>query len=157
VHDSEHDPGHPDGFPEEDPQGPPKRTLLTRPVLLTISVYAIHAYLEVSNFALVPLVYTTPIELGGLGLDPEHMATCLAAFGILTGILPFFFFHRIVKSLGLRRALITFMTGLLPAFLFFPINGTRARHAGAVDAVTWILLFAHLFMMVGIHMTYGMP
>lgn len=130
------------------------RSLLTRPVLLTISIYAIHAYLEISNFSLVPLVYTTPIELGGLGLSPEHMATCLAAFGIMTGILPFFFFHRIVRYLGLRRALLTFMSGLVPAFLFFPINGTRAQRAG-VDVVTWILLLVHLFMMVGINMTYG--
>ena len=97
-----------------------------------------------------------PTELGGLGLDPAHMATCLAALGIMTGILPFFFFHRIVKSLGLRRALVTFMSGLAPAFLCFPINGTRARYAG-VDIVTWSLVFIHLFMMVGITMAYGMP
>jgi hypothetical protein len=146
---------HPSQFPEMDVQGPPQRSLLTKPVLLTISIYAVHAYLEISNFALVPLVYTTPIESGGLGLDPVHMATCLAALGIMTGILPFFFFHRVVKFLGLRRALVTFMSGLVPAFLCFPINGTRARYAG-VDVITWVIMFVHLFMMVGITMAYGM-
>jgi predicted MFS family arabinose efflux permease len=123
-------------------------------VLLTISIYAIHAYLDISNFALVPLVYTTPIKLGGLGLDPVHMATCLAALGIMAGIFPFFF-HRIVKFLGLRRALVIFMSGLIPAFLCFPINGTRARYAG-VDVVAWIFILVHLLMMVGITMAYGM-
>lgn len=87
-------------------------------------------------------------------MNPEHMATCLAAFGIMTGILPFFFFDRIVRYLGLRRALLTFMSSLVPAFLFFPINGIHAQCAG-VDIVTWILLLVHLFMMVGINMTYG--
>jgi hypothetical protein len=154
--DPEHDLEHPNRFPETNLQGPLHHSLPTKPVLLTISVYAIHAYLEISNFALVPLVYTTPIEFGGLGLDPARMATCLAALGIMTGVLPFFFFHRIVKFLGLRRALLMFMSGLVPAFLFFPINGTRARHVG-VDLVTWILVLVHLFMMVGITMTYGMP
>jgi predicted MFS family arabinose efflux permease len=89
-------------------------------------------------------------------LEPARMATCLAAFGIMTGILPYFFFDRIVRSLGLRRALLTFMSCLVPAFLFFPINGTRAHYAG-VDSVTWILMLAHLLLTVSINMTYGTP
>ncbi|KAH9953799.1 major facilitator superfamily domain-containing protein [Russula dissimulans] len=119
--------------PVEDQQDPePPRSLLTKPVVLTISVYAAHAYLEISDYALVPVVYTTPIRLGGLGLDPIGMGTCLTAFGIITGIVPFFFFDRIVKFLGRRRALVTFMSGLVLAFLLFPINGTRARHGIAM-------------------------
>jgi predicted MFS family arabinose efflux permease len=128
----------------EDQQDPePPRSLLTKPVVLTISVYAAHAYLEISDYALVPVVYTTPIRLGGLGLDPIGMGTCLTAFGIITGIVPFFFFDRIVKFLGRRRALVTFMSGLVLAFLLFPINGTRARHVG-MDVVTWTLVLLQL-------------
>jgi len=145
----------PSDSPVEDQQDPePPRSLLTRPVVLTISVYAAHAYLEISNYALVPVMYTTPIRFGGLGLDPIGMGTCLTAFGIITGIIPFFFFDRIVNFLGRRRALVTFMSGLVLAFLLFPINGTRARHVG-MDVVTWFLVLLHLFLMVGINMAYG--
>jgi hypothetical protein len=99
-------------------------------------------------------MYTTPIEFGGLGLDPAQMATCLAVSGIMTGILPFFFFHRVVESMGLRRSLLIFISGLVPAFLFFPINGTHAQHAG-MDAVAWTLVFVNMLMLVSIDMTYG--
>jgi len=155
ISDREHNPGDPNRFPEGHRQPHPYRLVLTRPVVLTISTYAILAFLEICNFALVPLMYTTPIEFGGLGLDPAQMATCLAAYGIVAGILPFFFFHRIVGSLGLRRSLLTFISGLVPAFLFFPINGTRAQHAG-VDDVAWILVFVHMLVLVGVDMAYGM-
>ncbi|KAI9452730.1 major facilitator superfamily domain-containing protein, partial [Russula earlei] len=122
------------GIPEQDQEGPPRpswsSSLLTKPVVLIVSIYAAHAYLEISNTALVAVVYTTPIRFGGLGLDPARMGTCLAAFGIITGFLPFLVFDRIVRVLGRRRALLAFMSCLIPAFLLFPINGTRAQHVG---------------------------
>jgi hypothetical protein len=67
-------------------------------VLLTISIYDIHAYLEISDFAWAPLVNTTPIGLGGLGLDPGCMTTCMAAFGTMTGILPLIFFFEFCQG-----------------------------------------------------------
>ncbi|KAI0000676.1 hypothetical protein BJV74DRAFT_882747 [Russula compacta] len=95
-HNVEHQNGH--GFPVGDQQYSPHRSLFTKPVLLTISIYAAHAFLEICNFTLVSLVYTTPIQFGGSGLDPARMGTCLAVSGIMTGVLPFFFFHRVVNS-----------------------------------------------------------
>ena len=154
IPDQEHNPEGLNGFPEGHRQTASSRFPLTRPVVLTISTYAIYAFLEICNFALVPLMYTTPIEFGGLGFDPAQMATCLAVSGIMTGILPFFFFHRVIESMGLRRSLIIFMSGLVPVFLFFPINGTRVQHAG-MDAVTWTLVFVHMFMLAVIDMAYG--
>lgn len=154
ISDQEHNPEGPNRFPEGHRQASSSHLPLTRPVVLTISTYAIHAFLEICNFALVPLMYTTPIEFGGLGLDPAKMATCLAVSGIMTGILPFFFFHRVVGSMGLRRSLLIFISGLVPAFLFFPMNGTRAQHAG-MDAVAWTLVFVHMLLLAGIDMAYG--
>lgn len=87
-------------------------------------------------------------------MDPAQIATCLAAFRIINGILSFFFFHRIVESPGLRRSLLTFISGLVPAFLFYPILGTHTQHVG-MDAVAWIMVLVHLLMMVGIDMTCG--
>jgi len=153
--DEEQNTERPSNSPIGNQQSPePPRSLLTVPVVLTISVYATHAFLEISDYALAPVVYTMPIPFGGLGLDPIRMGTCLTAFGIIMGIVPFFFFDRILNFLGRRRALLTFMSGLVPAFLLFPINGMRAQHVG-IDVGTWILVFLHLFLMVGIVMGYG--
>lgn len=78
---------HPNGasdHSEVDQRKPPLRSLLTRPVLLTISNYAVVAFLEI---LLVPLVYTTPIRYSGLGLDPARMGICLGVFRIMNGVL----------------------------------------------------------------------
>jgi hypothetical protein len=128
-------------------QRPPLRSLLTIPVLLTISNYAVVAFLEISNYSLVPLVYTIPTKYGGLGLEPVRMGICLGVFGILNGVLQFALFAPVVKCLGLRGAFVTFVSGLVPAFLLLPINGTHAHYAGT-DVVLLALVFFHLLIMV---------
>ncbi|KAI0295153.1 MFS general substrate transporter [Multifurca ochricompacta] len=124
------------------------RALLTRPVLLSISINALFAFLEISNNSLVPLVYTTPIRYGGLGLDPAQMGTFLGVFGILNGAFQFAIFPRIMKLMGLRGSLLASMSCLVPAFLLFPINGTA-------DNILWFLVLLHMLIMVGINMAYS--
>lgn len=122
---------HPNGasdHSEVDQRKPPLRSLLTRPVLLTISNYAVVAFLEI---LLVPLVYTTPIRYSGLGLDPARMGTCLGVFRIMNGVLQSLSFPPLSSSWDTVEPFVTFVSGLVPAFLLlFPINNTRAQHAG---------------------------
>src|SRR6266851_4677631 len=106
--DVEHNDECPNGFssiPDDQPE-PPPGTLLTTPVLRTIAAYGTLAFLEMCNWVFLPLVYTTPIQLGGLGLDPTRMGVCLAMWGILRGILQLTVFHHILNFLGLRCTLI---------------------------------------------------
>ncbi|KAF9230340.1 major facilitator superfamily domain-containing protein, partial [Melanogaster broomeanus] len=48
----------------------PLRSLLVPKILLPIACYGAIAMLEIAMFALQPLFYSTPIELGGLGFSP---------------------------------------------------------------------------------------
>lgn len=58
-------------FPETEPTAPaPLRQLITRPVLIAVLNHAFLNFCSMSYDALLPLVYTTPIGLGGLGLTP---------------------------------------------------------------------------------------
>ncbi|KAI9507533.1 MFS general substrate transporter [Russula earlei] len=139
---------------QEDHLGPSSRTLLTRPVLLTVSTYGSFVFLEIAGWVLLPLVYTTPVQFGGLGLDPARMGACMAVYGILKGILQLVVFHRILDFLGLRGALIAFLSGLLPLFLLFPINSIRVQFAGT-DTVLWILVLVQLISTIGVNMAYG--
>ena len=102
----------------------------------------------------LPLVYTTPIPLGGLGLDPMRMGSCMAVWGILRGILQLTVFHRILNFLGLRRTFIALISGLVPSFLLFPINGTHVQYAGT-DFVLWALVVIQLVCSIGVCMAYG--
>jgi hypothetical protein len=44
------------------------RDLLIRPVLIALTSYGLLHFCSMSNDALVPLFFATPISLGGLGL-----------------------------------------------------------------------------------------
>ena len=138
----------------QDQQEPPSSTLYTRPVLLTVAAYGTLSFLEMSNRIFLPLVYTTSIRLGGLGLSPELMGVCMAVWGIISGILQLTAFHRILKSLGLRRTFITLFSCLVPSFLLFPINGTHAQNTGT-DVVFWALVLVQMLCSTGVIMSYG--
>jgi len=123
-------------------------------VLLTIANYGTLVFLEICIWMFLPLVYTTPIPLGGLGLDPMRMGSCMAVWGILRGILQLTVFHRILNFLGLRRTFIALISGLVPSFLLFPINGTHVQYAGT-DFVLWALVVIQLVCSIGVCMAYG--
>jgi len=142
------------GTQEDDQQMAPPRALLTRPVLLTVANYSTFAFLETCVSIFLPLVYTMPIQHGGLGLDPPRMGVTMAMYGIMKGILQLTIFSRIVGFLGLRRTFITLISCFVPSFLLFPIAGIRAQYAGR-DIVLWVLVLVQLLCTVGITMAYG--
>ena len=155
--DMEHNDECPNGSPgtrEDGQQKSPSSTLLTRPVLLTAANTSTFAFLEICVWIFLPLVYTTPIRLGGLGLDPTRMGETMAVYGIMKGILQLTVFNHILGFLGLRRTFITLLSCFVPVFLHFPIVGTYAQYAGR-DIVVWVLVLIQLLCAVSINMAYG--
>jgi len=71
---------------------PSIRSLLTPPVVISIINYCVSAFMGVCVFPLLPLFYSTPIEIGGLGLDPFQIAICLSGYGIANGVIQILFF-----------------------------------------------------------------
>jgi hypothetical protein len=142
------------GAQEDDQQIAPPRTLLTRPVLLTTASYSAFAFLEICVSIFLPLVYTTPIQHGGLGLDPPLMGVTIAVYGIMKGILQLTIFNRILGFLGVRRTFITLISCFIPSFLLFPIAGIRTQYAGR-DTILWVLVLVQLLFSIGITMAYG--
>ena len=136
-------------------QEPPPNTLFTRPVLLTVANYGALSFLETGNWIVLPLVYTASIQLGGLGLDPTIMGACMAVWGIMRGLLQLTVFDRVLNFLGLRRTFIVLLSCLVPSFLLFPVNGTRAQNAGT-DAVLLVLVLIQLICSIGAGMAYSM-
>jgi hypothetical protein len=123
-------------------------------VLLTIANYGSLSFLETANYMVLPLVYTASVRLGGLGLDPALMGTCMAVWGILKSLLQFTSFHRILNFLGLRRTFIVLLSGLIPSFLLFPINGTHVQNGGT-GTVLLVLVLIQLLCSMGASMAYG--
>lgn len=59
--------------PEEKPY--PLRDLLTRDVIIAGGNYALLSLVDISYRGVQPIFYSTPVELGGLGLTPSQIGT----------------------------------------------------------------------------------
>ncbi|KAH9974856.1 hypothetical protein BJV74DRAFT_990190 [Russula compacta] len=89
------------GLPK-DPQKPlPLRSVLTRPVLISIAHYAILELLSVACLAFIPLViWSTSVEFGGLDMRPASISLLMSIFGWMDGLFRFAVFPHAVGGGG---------------------------------------------------------
>ncbi|KAN0136219.1 efflux pump azaL [Lactarius tabidus] len=119
----------------------PLRALLTRPVLLSVSSYAMIALLDMAAMALIPLVWSTPVELGGLSLSPASIGLWLSGYGCLNGVVQFTMFPRVVARLGPGRVILTSVAAYVIIYTMFPFQNLAAR---AKSASVWLLVVLQL-------------
>jgi len=138
------------------PERPPAfHTLLVPQVLIPMSSLAFLSFTEMSCHVLMPLVYSTSIPLGGLGLDPYHIGIIMGTVGILNAFVQIVFFGRIIRKFGPRTTFIVgqmshvVILGLYPLLTFF------ARRAGRVDSKVWAVLIIQLVCNTSIVVAYG--
>ena len=136
------------GASQKDAQKPPPlRSLLTRPVLISIANHSMIALLETGSLALIPLVWSTPVKFGGLDLSPASIGLCMSAFGCVDGIFQFTVFPRAVGRFGLRRVFATCIVACAVVIIMFPLENVTLRHIMAIGGstmVVWPLIFVQL-------------
>jgi hypothetical protein len=82
---------------------PPLSSLLTPRVCITILNYALLSLLDISIVALQPIVFASPIALGGLGMEPASIGLILALQGLITGVAAALLVPRMQRWIGVRR------------------------------------------------------
>ncbi|KAJ3568221.1 hypothetical protein NP233_g5856 [Leucocoprinus birnbaumii] len=87
----------------------PLRSLFTFQVVIAGTNYAFLALVDIAFRAIQPLFFSTPIELGGLGLAPPTIGNILSSFGVLNGVFQIFFFAKIHDYWGSKKV---FMAGI---------------------------------------------
>lgn len=117
----------------------PLRALLIPSILTLVANYGIIAILETSIYVLLPLYFSTPIELGGLGFDPREIGFCLIAFGIANGTFQALCFAPIVGRLGPKVFFTLGVTAYIPVFLCCPLANYITFNQGMTPTV-WTLL-----------------
>ncbi|KAI9445817.1 MFS general substrate transporter [Russula earlei] len=136
-----------DASPNDAGKPVPLSSLLTRPVMLSTANYAMIALLDMSAMALIPLVWSTPIDLGGLNLSPASIGLWLSAYGCLNGVLQYLFFPRVVGRLGPGRVVLASVAVYLIIYTMFPLENLAASHAshgGGTKAIVWLLIVLQL-------------
>ena len=132
----------PDPHPMDVEKPLPLRQLLTRPVLVSVANYSTLALLGMVSAALMPLVWSTSIEFGGLGLSPASIGLWLSVYGCINGIFQFAVFPQAVKRFDLRSIFITSIGVFAIVYTMFPLESLTLRRAA--DNPAWLLILLQL-------------
>ena len=132
----------------------PLRKLFTWPVIIAAGNYATLSLVDITLRAVQPVFYSTPIQLGGLGLPPQKIGIILSVYGVLNGLLQIFFFAQIHDRFGSKRVYITGLFAALPVFALFPVINVLARYEG-YSLITWLAVAFQCCMSIVINFSYG--
>jgi len=133
----------------------PLRFLLTPTIIIPIANYAMLSFLDIALRALLPLFFSTPTSLGGLGLTPASIGLWLALYGIVDVTIQVLFFARAVDWLGPKRLFNTSVWCFAPVILLFPIMSWLVHVRGTVDYTITIALLIQLTLIAMWDMVFG--
>ncbi|RXW25532.1 hypothetical protein EST38_g337 [Candolleomyces aberdarensis] len=134
---------------------PPLSQLFTPSFGVTLANFGLLAFSEMAMSALIPLVYSTPVEYGGLGMDPLKIGTIMGSFGILNGVVSGLFLGSLIRRYG---ALNIYRTGIFSLFVVvgcFPAGNALARRAGGIDAFVILVVVIQFLALATISPCYG--
>ncbi|KAJ2926059.1 hypothetical protein H1R20_g11037, partial [Candolleomyces eurysporus] len=134
---------------------PPLSQLFIPSFGITLANFGLLAFSEMAMSALIPLVYSTPVEYGGLGMDPLKIGTIMGSFGILNGLVSGLFLGSLIRRYG---ALNIYRTGIFSLFIVvgcFPAGNALARRAGGIDPFVILVVVIQFLALATISPCYG--
>ena len=133
-----------DMTPDESDRPLPLRSVLTKPVLITIANYAMLALLSTVLESCTPLVWSTPVEYGGLNMSPASIGMWMSLYGGVDGIFQLFLYPRYVNRFGLRRVFVSSISSCAVIFIAFPFENLAARAGNGANVAVWLLIILQL-------------
>ncbi|KAF7795982.1 hypothetical protein EIP86_007151 [Pleurotus ostreatoroseus] len=134
----------------------PLRKLVTTPLVLIAALnYACLALVDICTRAVQPTFFSTPVELGGLGLPPHHIGKILSLYGILNGFLQIFFFAKTQARFGAKNTYMAGVASSLLTFISFPIINMFARMGEEAEWFVWLAVGFQVVMSIFINFSYG--
>ena len=110
--------------------------------------------LTIGLLGLLPLFYSSPIEIGGLGFPPATIGTFLAMFGIVDGMAQAFLGAKLIERFGPKKVFRSVVLFFYPLILFFPIISAVVTAHGKVGPVVFVLLAIQLIFRVAMDLAF---
>ena len=130
-----------------------------RDVLVASANYALLALVDISFRTLQPVFLSTPVALGGLGLDPPAIGTVMSFGSIISGVFVMFFFQQMTNCFGMKRVYLMGVTAAVPCFALFPVINYLARNSiergDGLGTKVWIAVGFQMAASVLVFMCYG--
>ncbi|KAG1780684.1 major facilitator superfamily domain-containing protein [Suillus placidus] len=131
----------------------PLRALLTPKVSTVTANYTIMGLFHMAFSSVLPVFYATPIELGGLSLDPPRIGALLAASGVTHGIFQLVFYSRLHDHFGAGAIYITGVSSGIPIVILFPVINALARAHG-IGLAVWLCVAVQLALTTSLVMCF---
>ena len=131
----------------------PLRSLLIPRVFIAAGNYAALSLFDIAFRAVQPLFFATPLELGGLGLDPPRIGNILAIYGVVNGLFQIFFFADLHHRFGSKTIYSVSMAVSIPMIITLPILNAVARVQG-LSLMVWSIVGLQLSLSVVFNLAY---
>ncbi|KAH9020406.1 hypothetical protein EDB85DRAFT_530798 [Lactarius pseudohatsudake] len=103
------------------------------------------ALLSMAAVALIPLVWSTSVEFGGLGLSPASIGLWMSGSGCVNGVVQYVFFPRFVSRFGPRAVFLASISMCALIYALFPFENLASRHTfGGSKATERLLIVLQL-------------
>ncbi|KAJ6494415.1 major facilitator superfamily domain-containing protein [Mycena sanguinolenta] len=134
---------------------PPLRELLTRDVRVALLNHALFFFCQMAYLTLIPLMYSTPIALGGLGLQPQEIGIIMGLCGMSNALVQVAFGGRFIRYFGARRVFSLGFCALMLLYCVFPLLSVFTRRAGRVDTMVRMLIVCQLCLISVLYFTFA--
>ncbi|KAF8265571.1 major facilitator superfamily domain-containing protein [Lactarius quietus] len=118
----------------------PLRALLTRPVITSVANYGMIGLIDIGALALIPLVWSMSIELGGISMSPASIGLWNTGCGLMDCIFQFVAFPRLISRFGPRTIFITSILCFFPVYIMFPFENLASRHSSHTTNLATVFL-----------------
>jgi MFS family permease len=139
---------------DDDSKPLPLRSLLIPRVFIAAGNYATLSFLDIAFRAVQPVFFATPLELGGLGLDPPQIGNILAIYGVVNGLFQVFFFADLHDRFGSKTIYSVSMAAGIPMIMTLPILNAMARVQG-LSLMVWVVVSLQLALSVILNLAYA--
>ena len=134
----------------------PLSSVLTRPVIVTVTNYSMVMLLNIIALSYIPLVWSTPVEYGGLNLSPASIGLGLSVYGGMDGLIQLLFFPHLVNRFGVRRVFVCSILSCAMIYILFPSeNLVMLAAGGGPNGFVWLLIILQLTSLCVFEMGYG--
>ena len=130
----------------EAPQPLSFKALLMPQVLIAVTNHGLSAFCDMSVQVLMPLMWSTSVENGGLGFTPYTIGLTLGTYGIINVFVQTVFLGKIMRRLGPRKVYLISISAFLLSLPCFLLERYFARLAGVSDWRVWTVIIVHLIV-----------
>ncbi len=111
-----------------------------REIQVVLINFGFLGFCDMGVYALTPLMWSTSVEHGGLGLSSYMIGMAMGWSGVVNALTQVLFLGKTIRRYGPRRVHIVCFSSLLATLLYFPISNYFARRANGADWKVWAIV-----------------